>query len=56
MLEFVRDHWRAGDALYVHYGAQHALLYYDECRCLSLTSPESNSDLWPSSKPFRRHF
>jgi hypothetical protein len=47
VLSFIRDHWRVGDTLYVHYGAQHALLYYNECRCLRLTRPHSNRRLWP---------
>ena len=47
VLEFVRDHWRMGDTLYVHYGTQHALLYYDECRCLRLSPPHTSRSLWP---------
>jgi hypothetical protein len=47
VLEFVRDHWRAGDTLYVHYGAQYALLYYEECNCLRLTAPGTRRRLWP---------
>jgi hypothetical protein len=47
VLEFIREHWRAGDTLYVHYGAQHALLYYSECKCLRLTLPNSSRRLWP---------
>jgi hypothetical protein len=47
VLEFVRDHWQPGDTLYVHYGAQYALLYYDECRCLRLSRSRSRHDLWP---------
>jgi hypothetical protein len=47
VLEYVRDHWRAGDTLYVHYGAQYALLYYDECKCVRLTSGRSHQGLWP---------
>jgi hypothetical protein len=47
VLEFVRDHWRPGDTLYVHYAAQYALLYYEECKCLRLSSPRNGRDLWP---------
>lgn len=48
VLEFVRDHWRAGDTLYVHYGAQYALLYYEECNCLRLSVPQGGGhQLWP---------
>lgn len=47
VLEFIRDHWRAGDTLYVHYGAQYALLYYEECNCLRLTAPGADRRLWP---------
>jgi uncharacterized membrane protein len=49
VLEYVRNHWRAGDTLYVHYGAQYALLYYDECKCVRLTSDRSHRELWPLS-------
>jgi hypothetical protein len=47
VLEFVRDHWHRGDTLYVHYGAQYALLYYEECKCLRLSLPPSRRSLWP---------
>lgn len=47
VLEFVRDHWRPGDTLYVHYGAEYGLLYYDECRCLRLSPPHTSRSLWP---------
>jgi hypothetical protein len=47
VLEFVRDHWRPGDTLYVHYGAQYGLLYYDECGCLRLSPPHTSRSLWP---------
>jgi hypothetical protein len=47
VLEFVRDRWRPGDVLYVHYGAQYALLYYDECDCLRLSRPHTARQLWP---------
>ena len=40
MLEYVQDHWRPGDTLYVHNGAQYAFVYYAECRCMHLS-------LWP---------
>jgi len=47
VLEFVRDHWRQGDALYVHYGAQPALVYYEQCQCVRLSSPNTDRPLWP---------
>jgi hypothetical protein len=47
VLEFVRDHWRTGDTLYVHYGAQYALLYYEECHCLRLSARGTGRHLWP---------
>jgi hypothetical protein len=47
VLEFIRDHWRPGDTLYVHYGAQDALLYYEECKCLRLSGLGSSRPLWP---------
>jgi hypothetical protein len=53
VLQFVRDHWQRGDTLYVHYGAQYAFIYYDECKCLRLSSPQSRHDLWPL-KPVAR--
>jgi hypothetical protein len=52
VLRFVRDHWRPGDALYVHWGAQYALLYYDECECLRLSAQGGHTPLWPL-KPAR---
>jgi hypothetical protein len=45
VLEFVRDHWREGDTLYVHSEAQYAFLYYKECNCLRLA--RDGHDLWP---------
>jgi hypothetical protein len=47
VLEFIRDHWHPGDTLYVHYGSQYALLYYEECKCLDLSRPNGRRDLWP---------
>jgi hypothetical protein len=47
VLEFVRDHWHPGDSLYVHYGAQYAFLYYDQCKCLGLSLPNTYRSLWP---------
>lgn len=47
VLQFVRDHWQQGDTLYVNYGAQYAFVYYDECKCLRLSSPQGRRDLWP---------
>lgn len=47
VLQFARDHWQPGDTLYVHYGAQYALVYYEECQCLRLSRPRGAHDLWP---------
>ena len=47
VLEFVRDHWRPGDALYVYGGAQYAFVYYDTCNCLRLSPAGSGRQLWP---------
>jgi hypothetical protein len=46
VLAYVRDHWRPGDTLYLHYGAQYAFLYYERCGCLSLDGPGGRR-LWP---------
>jgi uncharacterized membrane protein len=46
VLKYVRDHWRRGDTLYVHYGAWYAFLYYEKCGCISLTGPRGGT-LWP---------
>jgi hypothetical protein len=46
VLAFVRDHWRTGDTIYVHYGAQYAFLFYEECDCLRLTG-HGGQGLWP---------
>ncbi len=53
VLVFVRDHWRAGDTLYIHYGAQYAFLYYEECGCLRLTV--RGRALWPVRELAGRH-
>jgi Dolichyl-phosphate-mannose-protein mannosyltransferase len=45
VLVFVRDHWRAGDTLYLDHDAQYAFLYYKECNCLRLTF--NGAALWP---------
>jgi hypothetical protein len=45
VLEFVRDHWKTGDTLYLDYKAQYAFLYYEECKCLRLT--HNGRELWP---------
>ena len=45
VLEFVRDHWKVGDTLYLHYEAQYAFRYYEECGCLELT--HEGRELWP---------
>jgi Dolichyl-phosphate-mannose-protein mannosyltransferase len=47
VLEYVRDHWRAGDTLYVHNGAEYAFLYYKECKCVRLSPGKSSRQLWP---------
>jgi hypothetical protein len=47
VLEFVRSHWRPGETLYVHYEAEPALLYYEECKCLDLLAPGGRRALWP---------
>jgi len=47
VLEYMRREWRPGDVLYVHFGAQYALLYYEECGCLDLASPRTGGELWP---------
>jgi hypothetical protein len=46
VLTFIRDHWRTGDTIYVHYGAQYAFLYYNECDCVRLSGC-SDRRLWP---------
>jgi hypothetical protein len=46
VLAFIRDHWRTGDTIYVHYGAQYAFLYYEECDCVRLTG-HGDRHLWP---------
>jgi hypothetical protein len=46
VLTFIRDHWRTGDAIYVHYGAQYAFLYYEECDCVRLAG-HGDQRLWP---------
>jgi hypothetical protein len=45
VLEFVRDHWQAGDTLYLQHYAQYAFLYYEKCGCLRLT--HDGRMLWP---------
>jgi hypothetical protein len=45
VLEFVRDHWKAGDTLYLHDEAQYAFLYYEKCKCLRLS--HDGRRLWP---------
>jgi hypothetical protein len=45
VLAFIRDHWRPGDTLYVHYAAQYAFRYYSECGCLRLE--RNGRTLWP---------
>jgi uncharacterized membrane protein len=47
VLEFVRDHSRPGDTLYVDYAAQYALLYYHRCHCLRFSAAHDSCDLWP---------
>jgi hypothetical protein len=45
VLEFVRDHWQAGDTLYLYPYAQYAFLYYERCGCLKLM--RNGHQLWP---------
>jgi hypothetical protein len=45
VLEFVRDHWQAGDTLYLYPYAQYAFLYYERCGCLKLR--RNGQQLWP---------
>jgi hypothetical protein len=47
VLRYVRDHWRTGDTLYVAAGSQDAFLYYERCKCLSLTTRGGSKPLWP---------
>jgi hypothetical protein len=46
VLAYIRKHWRDGDALYLHYEAQYAFLYYSRCRCISTDGPKGKK-LWP---------
>jgi hypothetical protein len=46
VLAYIRDHWRDGDTLYLHYEAQYAFLYYSRCRCISTDGPNGKK-LWP---------
>jgi hypothetical protein len=46
VLAYVRKHWRAGDSMYVHYGAQYALLYYEECDCFGQGADDLRH-VWP---------
>jgi hypothetical protein len=48
VLAFVRDHWRDGDTIYVHYGAQYAFRYYVECDCVNLVDDDGQR-LWSIS-------
>jgi hypothetical protein len=47
VLAYVRDHWHRGDLLYVHWGTQYSLLYYEECGCLRLSPKPGGRPLWP---------
>ena len=47
VLQYVRDHWRAGDTLYVAAGSQDAFLYYERCKCLPLAKRGGSTALWP---------
>jgi hypothetical protein len=49
VLAYVRDHWRPGDTLYLHYGAQYAFLYYSECDCFRTTG-RGGKRLWPAKR------
>jgi hypothetical protein len=48
VLAYIRDHWQPGDTLYVHYEAQDAFLYYNECGCLSLRL--GGTKIWPVAR------
>ncbi len=39
VLTYIQARSLPGDALYVHYGAQYALLYYDQCSCFDGRGP-----------------
>jgi hypothetical protein len=43
-LSYLCDHWRSGDALYLHYASQYAFAYYGECNCFDMSS---NGRPWP---------
>lgn len=49
-LEYVADHWRKGDVLYVHYASQYAFAYYLECGCLSFGGGRDPRSLWPARR------
>jgi hypothetical protein len=53
VLQDIRRSWRPGDAIYLHYGAQYAFLYYLQCRCFDLTPGRGRVPLW---RPRRSRF
>ena len=53
VLQDIRRSWRPGDAIYLHYGAQYAFLYYLQCGCFDLTPGRDNVPLW---RPGRTRF
>jgi hypothetical protein len=47
VLQEIRNSWRPGDSIYLHYGAQYAFLYYLQCGCVDLSTPGRRSvPLW----------
>jgi hypothetical protein len=46
-LAYVVRHWRPGDVLYIHHGAQYAFAYYADCGCLRLPRRTTLRTLWP---------
>ena len=46
----IREDWQPGDALYVHYAAQYAFAYYQQCGCIDLSDPRGEGPLWPASR------
>lgn len=48
VITYVREHWREGDVLYLHYASQHSFAYYGECGCFDLSAPGApRGPLWP---------
>ena len=46
-LAYAARHWRAGDVLYIHHGAQYAFAYYADCGCFRLPRRMTLHALWP---------